>query len=152
MKGCPMRNSTKTGDPGDRRERITVQMSGDTRRKLDQVLKSRPRGVTLSDVVWEAIENYLSGQEDQIGSRQHFSRSLQRRIDQLEARLVNYLNLMVFMEANGFAQVVQSLTDDSSRVQPGWFIKVGVEGMARDGEKLTNQLRLIEQDLAADAE
>ncbi|MHB8753220.1 MAG: hypothetical protein ACYDBJ_29050 [Aggregatilineales bacterium] len=130
-----------------RRERVIAYVTPQMKARLDQVLSTRARGISMSDLACEALELFLTGQEDQIGSRQHFSRSLQRRIDQLEARLANYLNLVVFMQANGFALLVQHLTGDSNRVQPGYFLKIGVEAMARDGEKLRNQLRLIERDL-----
>ena len=102
-------------DSGAHEERVSARVDHETKCKLDQVLSTRPRGVTMSDLVREAIESYLNGQEDQIGSRQHFSRSLQRRIDQLEARQANYLNLVIFMQANAFALLVQHLTGDSSR-------------------------------------
>ena len=135
-----------------KRERVIAYVSPQMKARLDQVLSTRARGVSMSDLACEALELFLNGQEDQIGSRQHFSRSLQRRIDQLEARQAHYLNLVVFMQANAFALLVQHLTGDSTRVQAGYFLKIGVEAMARDGEKLTNQLRLIEKDLAGDNE
>ena len=142
-------NAVQMAEPTRRDERVSAYLTPQMKMQLQQVLNTRPREVSMSDLLCEALELFLNTQEDQIGSRQHFNRTLKLRIDQLETRLTNYLNLIVFMEAQGFAQMVQSLTGDSSRVQAGYFIKIGVEGMARDGDKLTNQLRQIERELAA---
>ena len=130
-------------------ERLTFQLSHETKLKLDQVLATRSRGVSMSDLMREALDSYLDGQADQIGSQQHFNRTMKVRLDQLEIHLTSYLNLIAFMQAQAFAQLAQQLTGDSSRIQASYFMKIGVEGMARDGDKLATQLRMIERQVAA---
>lgn len=65
--------------------------------RLKQVVKSKPRNVTEADIIREAIRLYLDGQEDLIGSRRHFQRSFQDRIERLETTLAFQLNVLLFL-------------------------------------------------------
>ena len=132
--------------------RYTVNVGQEVEHKLEQILQSRPRTTSMNDIIREALDLYLNAQEDLIGSRQHFSRSLQRRIGQLETEMTRSLNLIIFLTANGFAQVVHSdptTGKPSQATLPGWYIRSAIEGLLRDGDKLNEQLRTIQK--AADA-
>lgn len=136
-------NSTNGQGPS---KRLTVTVTNETRYKLDQILQSRPRSTSMNDILLEAISVYLNEQEDLIGSRQHFNRTFQRSMTQLENEVIRHMNLIVFLTASGLAQLAQlngNLEQSSTLVNPGWYLKLGVEGMLRDGERLNEQLRAI---------
>ena len=112
--------------------RYTVSVNLDIEHKLEQILQSRPRTTSMNDIIREALDLYHNAQEDLIGSRQHFSRSLQRRIGQLETEMTRSLNLIIFLTANGFSQVVHSdpaSGKSSQATPPGWYIRSAIEGL-----------------------
>jgi hypothetical protein len=125
---------------------ISLRMSVSTKAKLDQILDSRPRSVAMNDLLLEAIDLYIDQQDDMLGSRQHFNRTLQARLNSLETHLTQMMMLIMFMMANGFALITQG---DISGKRPqqaansGFYIKSGVQ----DGQKLAEQLRAIQQSL-----
>ena len=88
--------------------RITVTLDDATQHKLEQILDKRPRQTHMTDLVREALEMYLDNQADIIGSRQHFNRTLKRRLEELEAHMADYLTLLIFLNANGLSQVTNA--------------------------------------------
>jgi len=69
------------------------------RDQLAQLVARHPRDVTEADLMREAIRRYLDEQADLIGSRRHFQRSFQNRLDALEASLTFHLTLLTFLIA-----------------------------------------------------
>jgi len=130
--------------------RISINMSTSTKAKLDQILGSRPRSTGMNDLLLEAVDLYLEHQEDIVGSRQHFNRTLQTRLNKLEAELSRLSMLIMFMMANGFASLAQGYINGKHSPQAangGFYIKAGVESLITDGEQLAEQLRTIQQSM-----
>ena len=79
--------------------RRSIGMTPEMRDLLAQIVSKQPRDVTEADVIRDAIRQYIDGQEDIIGSRRHFQKSLQERLDRMEAALTFHLNVLVYLMA-----------------------------------------------------
>lgn len=73
--------------------RLTVHITGAMDVRLEQIASQRDE--PKAEVVREALRLYLDEQEDLIGSRKHFTKMFQRRVDYLERLLVIALWLNV---------------------------------------------------------
>ena len=56
--------------------------------------------MTESDLIREAVRRFLDEQETLIGSRRHFQKTLQDRIDLLELTLSFHLNVLLLLLAS----------------------------------------------------
>lgn len=75
--------------------RLTVHITGAMEDRLEQIASQRDG--PKAEVVRAALRAYLDEQEDLIGSRKHFTKMFQRRVDYLERLLVICLWLDVQM-------------------------------------------------------
>lgn len=80
--------------------RRSLSMTPDMRDHLAQLVSKQPRNVTEADLIRQAIRQYLDEQEDLIGSRKHFQKSLRERVDHLEATLSFHLNVLIYLLAS----------------------------------------------------
>src|SRR5437868_115154 len=62
--------------------RLTVHITGAMENRLEQIASQRDE--PKAEVVRAALRAYLDEQEDLIGSRKHFTKMFQRRVDYLE--------------------------------------------------------------------
>jgi predicted DNA-binding protein len=62
--------------------RLTVHITGAMENRLEQIASQRDE--PKAEVVRAALRAYLDEQEDLIGSRKHFTKMFQRRLDYLE--------------------------------------------------------------------
>ncbi len=72
--------------------RLTVHITGAMDDRLEQIANQRDE--PKAEVVRTALRVYLDEQEDLIGSRKHFSKAFQRRMDYQEWMLVVLLQLV----------------------------------------------------------
>lgn len=79
--------------------RRSLVMTPEMHDRLQQLLSKRGREVTESDLIREAVRRFLDEQETLIGSRRHFQKTLQDRIDLLELTLSFHLNVLLFLLA-----------------------------------------------------
>src|SRR5258708_24530152 len=70
--------------------RYPLTVSHDMDEKLTQLLGRLERGTSRNDLIPLALRQYIDDQEDVIGSRRHFSNSLQHRLDPMELQHVFY--------------------------------------------------------------
>ena len=80
--------------------RRSLSMTPEMRDRLAQITSKQPRNITEADLIRQAIRQYLDEQEDLIGSRKHFQKSLREHIDQLEATLAFHLNVLIHLLAS----------------------------------------------------
>lgn len=85
--------------------RRSLSMTPAMRDRLSQLASKQPRDVTEADLIREAIRMYLDEQEDLIGSRKHFQKSLRERVDQLESALAFQLNVLICLLATDEARL-----------------------------------------------
>jgi len=67
--------------------RLTVHITGAMEDRLEQIASQRDE--PKAEVVRAALRAYLDKQEDLIGSRKHFTKMFQRRVDYIERLTVD---------------------------------------------------------------
>jgi len=102
--------------------RTSVGMTKAMQAKLEQVVENRkdPK-FTQADAIREAIRFYLDQQEDLIGSRKHFSRSLERNLKNNEEKILFILYAMLFLIARMFSFLVHHFA--KTKVEPPALIE-----------------------------
>lgn len=91
-------------------KRLNVYVTAEMQRKLTQIRDQRGPQVTVPDVVREAIRLYVDDQEQIIGSRRHFQKTLREEIE-LAQRVItwNQIVLMV-MVSHWLSPVVSAVS------------------------------------------
>lgn len=107
--------------------RRSISMSPEMRDRLSLLVNNQPRNTTEADLIREAIRLYLDNQEDIIGSRKHFQKSLQERLDKLESSLAFQLNILIYLLADSEPQLIAQ----------------AIIASKRDGETLLAQIKAV---------
>jgi len=107
----------------------SIAMSEEMHALLTQIASKHGRDITESHLIREAIRQFLDEQVDAVGSRRHFQKSLQLRLDRLERSLVFQMNVLVYLLA-------AILADDSA-------IDEAIVAAKRDGAALLAQIEAI---------
>jgi hypothetical protein len=127
--------------------RRTLNISEEMDRRFQQLLLKQQRDISLNDLFRMALRQYLDDQEDVIGSRRNFSKSLQNRLDQLENNLLFYLNVLIFLFASCLAVLLQAVTKDS-KVQSTALIRTAIATALKEGSILNKQIAAVRQELS----
>lgn len=77
--------------------RRSLNLTPEMRDLLAQLAAKHGREVREADLIREAIRLYLEHQGDVIGSRRHFQRGLQARLDRMETTLTFYLHVLIHL-------------------------------------------------------
>ena len=91
--------------------RRSVAMTPQMRQRLQQLLEKQTRDVTEADLIRQAIREYLDRQEDVVGSRAHFRKAFQGRIDELQDELEFHLHVIIALLAHGLAVMLPIFTE-----------------------------------------
>lgn len=115
--------------------RSSISMTQAMWEKLCQVVTNRrdPKFNT-SDAVREAIRLYLDNEEDLIGSRKHFSKSLQRSLSLHEQTMLFTLHALLLLVARLFVYIIKSR--DGRDLDPLLLIESSIV----DSKKLSKRL------------
>lgn len=111
--------------------RRSISMTPEMRDLLAQLVAKRGREVTENDLIRDAIRQYLDDQSDVVGSRRHFQKSLQARLDRLETTLTFQMHILTYLLAT-------VLGDES-----GAAIEDAIVTAKRDGAALRNQIAAV---------
>ncbi len=111
--------------------RRSISMTPEMRDLLAQIAAKHGRDISENDLIRDAIRHYLDQQSDVVGSRRHFQRSLQARLDRLESTLTFQMLMLTFLLAT-------VLGDES-----GEAIDEAMATAARDGEALLKQIAAL---------
>ncbi len=122
--------------------RYSVSVSPEMDERLKQILGKQDRRTSMNDLVRLALRQYIDDQEDVIGSRRHFSKSLQNRVDDLEGLLIFYFNILVFLLASSLAVLIQATTGDT-KIQSISLIRTAIASALRDGPQLSKQIQAV---------
>lgn len=117
--------------------RRSITMTPEMRDRLALLVSKRPRDTTEAGLIREAIRLYLDNQEDIIGSRKHFQKSLQDRLDRLESAFAFHLNVLIYLLA--------ALKPEGSQER----IAEAIIAARRDGETLLAQMQAVREMKAA---
>jgi Arc/MetJ-type ribon-helix-helix transcriptional regulator len=112
--------------------RRSITMTQEMRDRLALLVSKQPRDTTEADIIREAVRLYLDNQEDIIGSRKHFQKSLQDRLDKLEAVLAFHLNVLIYLLA--------ALEPDSREL-----VTDAIIAAKRDGNTLLAQIKAVRE-------
>lgn len=107
----------------------SIAMSGEMHGLLTQIAAKRGRDITESHLIREAIRLFLDEQVDAVGSRRHFQKSLQLRLDRLERSLTFQMNILVYLLA--------ALLADNSAIDDA------IVAAKRDGASLTEKIDAV---------
>ena len=107
----------------------SIAMSEEMHVLLTQIAAKHGRHITESHLIREAIRQFLDEQTDMVGSRRHFQKSLQLRLDRLERSLVFQMNILIYLLA-------AILADDSA-------IDDAIIAAKRDGAALMKQIEVV---------
>jgi Arc/MetJ-type ribon-helix-helix transcriptional regulator len=80
--------------PASKTVRRSLAMTPQMRARLQQLLDQQDKEITEADLIRQAIREFLDRQEDITGSRAHFRKTFQQRIDDLEAALTFRLDVL----------------------------------------------------------
>jgi len=117
--------------------RRSITMTQEMRDRLALLVSKQPRDTTEADIIREAVRLFLDNQEDIIGSRKHFQKSLQERLDRLESGLAFHLNVLLYLLA--------ALEPEGSPER----IADAIITARRDGETLLAQMKAVREMKAA---
>lgn len=115
----------------------SITMTQEMRDRLALLVSKQPRDTTEADIIREAIRLYLDNQEDIIGSRKHFQKSLQDRLDKFESAFAFHLNVLIYLLA--------ALEPEGSLER----IADAIITARRDGETLLAQMQAVREMKAA---
>ncbi len=111
----------------------SITMTQEMRDRLTLLVSKQPRDTTEADLIREAIRLYLDNKEDIIGSRKHFQKSLQDRLDRLESTFAFHLNVLIYLLA--------ALEPEGSPER----ITDAIIAARRDGETLLAQMQAVRE-------
>ncbi|MBE2268095.1 MAG: hypothetical protein IAE80_07660 [Anaerolinea sp.] len=115
----------------------SISMTPEMRDLLAQIVAKRDRDTTEASLIREAIRLFLDEQTDMVGSRRHFQKSLQLRIDRLERSLLFQMNIVIYL-------LTAILADDSA-------IDDAIIATKKDGAALMQRIEAV-RDLKDDHE
>lgn len=113
--------------------RRSITMTQEMRDRLALLVSKQKRDTTEADLIREAIRRYLDEQEDLAGSRRHFQKTFQDRLDRLEMALAFHLNVLIYLLA--------ALEPDNSHE----LIADAIIAARRDGETLLAQMKAVRE-------
>jgi Arc/MetJ-type ribon-helix-helix transcriptional regulator len=111
--------------------RRSISMTPEMRDLLAQIVAKRGREFNENDFIRDAIRQYLDEQADVVGSRRHFQKSLQARLDRMESTLIFQMHVLTYLLA-------AVLGDES-----GAAIEEAIVTARRDGEALLKQIAAV---------
>lgn len=119
--------------------RRSITMTQEMHERLILLVSKRDRTTTEADLIREAIRRYLDEQEQIAGSRRHFTRTFQDRIDKLETNIAFHLNVLLYL-----------LTADDPATRQ--LTENAIIAARRDGRTLLAQIKAVREMTVVDAE
>jgi predicted DNA-binding protein len=123
--------------------RRSVAMTPQLRARLQQLLDKQSKDVTEADLIRQAIREYLDRQEDIAGSRAHFRKTFQTRIDALEETLTFRLDVLLALVAHGLAVMLPVFVEQP--VTAAELIQAAIVAAARDAQVLQSQIDAVRE-------
>jgi Arc/MetJ-type ribon-helix-helix transcriptional regulator len=91
--------------------RRSVAMTPQLRARLQQLIDKQDKDITEAEIIRQAIREYLDRQEDITGSKTHFRKAFQGRIDELQDDLEFHLHVIIALIAHGLAVMLPVFTE-----------------------------------------
>jgi Arc/MetJ-type ribon-helix-helix transcriptional regulator len=129
--------------PATKTVRRSIAMTPQLRARLQQLLDKQGKEVTEADLIRQAIREFLDRQEDIAGSKAHFRKTFQERIDVLETRLSFRLDILLALVAHGLAVMLPVFIEQP--ITPEELIQAAIVAAARDSQALQKQIRTVRE-------
>jgi Arc/MetJ-type ribon-helix-helix transcriptional regulator len=123
--------------------RCSVAMTPQLRARHQQLIDTQGKGVTEADLIRQAIREFLDRQEDIAGSRAHFRKTFQERIDALETALTSHFDLLLALFVHGLAVMLPVFTEQS--ITPEELIQAAIVAAPRDAQVLQNKIKTVRE-------
>ncbi len=125
-------------------ERCSVSMTPNMRARLQQLIDKHPADISLSDLIRQAIREYLDRQEDVIGSRAHFRKSFQLRIDDLQSDMTFQVHMLLNLLAHGLAAILPAFTEEAISVEE--LIQAAMVAAHQNADVIQAQVEVVRHD------
>lgn len=129
--------------PATKTVRRSVAMTPDMRARLEQLLTRETRDVTEADLIRQAIREYLDRQEDITGSKAHFRKAFQARIDELQNDLEFHLHVIIALLAHGLAVMLPVFTEQP--ITPLELIQAAIVSAQQNADSLRSQIDTVRE-------
>jgi Arc/MetJ-type ribon-helix-helix transcriptional regulator len=123
--------------------RRSVAMTPQLRARLQQLLDRQSKDVTEADLIRQALREFLDRQEDISGSRAHFRKTFQTRIDTLDDSLTFRLDVLLALVAHGLAVMLPVFTEQP--ITAAELIQAAIVAAVRDTNMLQRQIDAIRE-------
>jgi Arc/MetJ-type ribon-helix-helix transcriptional regulator len=127
--------------PATKTVRRSIAMTPQLRARLQQLLDKQGKEVTEADLIRQAIREFLDRQEDIAGSRAHFRKTFQTRLDALEESVTFRLDVLFALIAQGLAVMLPVFTEQP--ITAAELIQAALIAAAQDSETLQKQIDTV---------
>ncbi len=127
--------------PASKTVRRSVAMTPQLRARLQQLLNKQGKDVTEADLIRQAIREFLDRQEDIIGSRAHFRKTFQGRIDELQTELIFHLDVLLALMAYGLAVMLPVFTEQP--ITADELVQAAIVAAQRESETIQAQMDAV---------
>ncbi len=127
--------------PASKTVRRSVAMTPQLRARLEQLLDKQGKDVTEADLIRQAIREFLDRQEDIAGSRAHFRKAFQGRIDELQTELTFHLDVLLTLLAYGLAVMLPVFTEQP--ITAAELIQAAIVAARRETETIQAQIDAV---------
>jgi uncharacterized coiled-coil protein SlyX len=111
--------------------RRSISMTPEMRDLLAQIAAKHGREVKEVDLIRDAIRQYLDEQSDVVGSRRHFQKSLQMRLDKLETTLTFQMHVLIYLLSTVLGDESDAAIDEA------------IVAAKRDGKRLLKRITAV---------
>jgi Arc/MetJ-type ribon-helix-helix transcriptional regulator len=127
--------------PATKTVRRSIAMTPQLRARLQQLLEKQGKDVTEADLIRQAIREFLDRQEDISGSRAHFRKTFQTRMDALEGSVAFRLDVLLALIAQGLAVMLPAFTEQP--ITAAELIQAALIAASHDSESLQKQIDAV---------
>jgi len=111
--------------------RRSISMTPEMHDLLAQIAAKHGREVKEVDLIRDAIRRYLDEQSDVVGSRRHFQKSLQMRLDKLETTLTFQMHVLIYLLSTVLGDESDAAIDEA------------IVAAKRDGKRLLKRITAV---------
>ena len=121
--------------------RRSVAMTPQLRARLQQLIDQQDKEITEAEIIRQAIREYLDRQEDITGSKAHFRKTFQVRIDELQDDLEFHLQVIIALLAHGLAVMLPVFTEQP--VTPLELIQAAIVAAQQNATAIQAQMDAV---------
>jgi len=129
--------------PATKTIRRSVAMTPELRARLQQLVDQQDREITEAEIIRQAIREYLDRQEDITGSKAHFRKTFQARIDELQNDLEFHLQVIIALLAHGLAVMLPVFTEQP--ITPLELIQAAIVSAQQNADSLRSQIDTVRE-------